>query len=130
MAELFLQELGPQFVSRPTTEDVGYDLLIGFLNKKGGINTFAVQVKSTERPPGTRFRVPRRTFDRVAHSNIPGLLLVADVKHNRMNYAWLTSGQLAGSVSVSVPLIELNDETKDELQAELVAAHVGVATAG
>jgi hypothetical protein len=123
MAELFLQELGAQFVSRPTTQDVGYDLLVGFLNKKGGTNTFAVQVASTERPPGTRFQLPRRTFDRFANSNIPGLLLVADVKHNRMYYAWLTSGELAGSVRVSVPLIELDEETNNDLRVQLVAAH-------
>ena len=130
MAELLLQEFEPQFVSRPTTQDVGYDLLAGFLNRKGGINTFAVEVKSTERSPGMRFQLLRSTFDRFAHSNIPGLLLVADVKHNRMYYGWLNSKKWSGSVSVSIPLVELNDETKSQLHAQFAAADSNVAAAG
>ena len=130
MAELFLEELGPKFVSRPTTVDVGYDLLAGFLNGKGGINTFAVAVKATERPPNGHFHLSRRTLDRFAHSNIPGLLLVADVKQNRMYYAWLTSKKFAGSDSVSIPLLELNGQARNELQSQLKAADRGIAVAG
>jgi hypothetical protein len=129
MAELFLQELNPLFVSRPT-EDFGYDLLVGFLNKKGGTNTFAVEVKSTDHQPGTRFQLPRRAFERFAHSNIPGLLLVVDVKQNRMYYAWLITTKAAGSINVSIPLTELNDVTKKELQMQFEAADSGVAAAG
>jgi hypothetical protein len=129
MAELYLEELGPQFVSRPA-QDVGYDLLVGFLNDKGGINTFAVKVESTELPPGARFHLLRRTFDRFAHSNIPGLLLVADVKQNRLYYAWLTPKKSTGSSRISIPLIELNDENKNELQEQFVAAEGGVVVAG
>lgn len=129
MAELFLQELGPQFLSRPT-DDVGYDLLVGFLNTEGGINTFAVEVKSTERPL-TRIQLPRRAFDRIAKSNIPGLLLVADVKHNRMYYAWLNHEGVSDSDAVSIPLAEINDESKRELQRQFESANGGaVAAAG
>lgn len=130
MAELFLQDLGPRFVSRPTSQDVGYDLLVGFLNKIGGINTFAVEVKATERPPGTRLQFPRRSFDRFAHSNIPGLLLVADVKRNKLYYAWLTTRAATGTTDVSLPLTELDDATTKALQAQLEAADVGASAAG
>ena len=122
MAELFLQDLGPQFISRPTTSDVGYDLLVGFSNKKGGINTFAVEVKSTERPPKLKFTLAKRTFDRLSHSNIPGLLLVADVKQNRMYYAWLDSKvATAGDDIISIPIAELDDRNKKSLKRELEA---------
>jgi hypothetical protein len=130
MAELFLQELEPQFLSRPTSEDVGYDLLVGFANKKGGINTFAVEVKATQRAPGARFPLPKRTFDRFAGSNIPGLLLVADVKATRMYYAWLTSKRDRGNATVSIPLTEVNDATKKQLQKQLEAARDDLAAVG
>jgi uncharacterized protein (UPF0128 family) len=119
MAELFLQELEPEFISRSTTADWGYDLLVGFLNKKGGINTFAVEVKATERPPGQRFQITRHTFDRFANSNIPGLLLVADVKKNHLHYAWLTAKRPAGTTSVSVTLTELDEKAKEMLRRQL-----------
>src|SRR5690349_13427533 len=89
MAELFLQDLHPQFLSRPTAGDLGYDLLVGFANPQGGTNTFAVEVKSTEREPPGKFPLSRREFNRLAHSNLPGLLIVADVKQNQLYYAWL-----------------------------------------
>ena len=128
MAELLLQELGPQFISRPT-EDVGYDLLVGFENKKGGINTFAVELKSTARPPGTRFQLLGRAVDRFAHSNIPGLLLVADVKQNRMYYAWLNQGKAPGSAHVSIPIIEVNETTRKDLESHLKSIEHCVAAA-
>ncbi|HEX5244500.1 MAG TPA: hypothetical protein VFW23_14655, partial [Tepidisphaeraceae bacterium] len=87
---------------------------------RAGINTFAVEVKPTERPPGDRIRIFRSTFDRIAHSNIPGLLLVADVKQNRLSYAWLRSdGVKEKSQSVSVGLVEVNEETKKQLERQL-----------
>ena len=130
MAELFLQELEPQFLSRPTSADVGYDLLVGFANKKGGINTFAVEVKSTQRTPGARFPLPKRTFDRFVVSNIPGLLLVADVKATRMYYAWLTANRNSGNETVSIPLTEVNDATKKQLRKQLEAVGAGLAAVG
>jgi hypothetical protein len=119
MAELFLQELEPEFISRSTSADLGYDLLVGFQNKKGGINTFAVEVKATERPPEGRVQITRHTFDRIANSNIPGLLLVADVKQNHLYYAWLNAKRLAGAANVSVPIIKLDDRSKELLQEQL-----------
>src|SRR5205809_1214564 len=83
MAELFLQEFGPASIARPP-HDFGYDFLVVFKNSKGGINTFGVDVKVTERPVPSPFLIDRRTYDRLAHSTIPRLLLVADVTQNRL----------------------------------------------
>jgi uncharacterized protein (UPF0128 family) len=129
LAELFLQELEPKFISRSTTADWGYDLLVGFANKKGGINTFAVQVKATERPPGERFQIMRDTFDRFANSNIPGLLLVADVKQNHLYYAWLTAKRPAGTASISIALTEIDDKSKELLRRQVRDAN-GMLVAG
>ena len=130
MAELFLQELEPQFLSRPTSMDVGYDLLVGFVNKKGGINTFAVEVRSTQQPPGARFPLPKRTVERFAVSNIPGLLLVADVKATQLYFAWLTSKRDNGNTTVSIPLTAVNDATKKQLKKQLEAARDDLAAVG
>lgn len=131
LAEVFFQELEPAFIARPPTPDVGYDLLVGFHNEKSGINTFAVEVKSTEEPPGPRFAIQRKTFDRIAHSNVPGVLLVVDVKRNRLYYAWLRSnGQTRGTPTVSISLTEITDATKGELRRQLRSADGVVAAAG
>lgn len=131
MAELLLQEFDPEFISRPTSPDVGYDLLVGFTNKRSGINTFAVEVKATERPPAGHFQITRHTFERFANSNIPGLLLVADVKQNELHFAWLSARRMSGSTaSVSIPLLRLDEENKSSLRERLHAAEAGVAVAG
>ena len=132
MAELFLEDLSPQFVARPTTANLGYDLLVGFPNEKRGVNSFAVVVKATERPPGKRFQFRRQMLDRFAHSNVPGLLLVADVKQNKMYYAWLASEHLNGAhgANVSIPVIELDEATTKQLKKQFEAIDSGVAAAG
>ncbi len=48
LAELFLQDLNPEFVAR-ATGDVGYDFLVGFRNSRGGVNNISGVVKTTER---------------------------------------------------------------------------------
>jgi hypothetical protein len=104
--------------------------LVGFLNEKGGINTFAIEVKGTESPPPGRFQLTRSTFERFANSNIPGLLLVADVKGNRLYYAWLSARRLTGTMSVSIPVTELDDASTKALRKQLRAANGSVAVAG
>jgi hypothetical protein len=133
MVELFLQELGPEFVSRPTTADVGYDLLVGFLNKKKGINTFAVAIRAVERPLSARTRasLSRATADRLTHSNIPALLFVADVKQNKLFYAWLRPAEKTpAKAEVTVEVHELDDSARTGLEAQLRAADLAVPVAG
>lgn len=122
MAELFLQDLEPASVARPP-RDFGYDLLVVFKNSKGGINTFGVQVKATERPVPSRLVIDRRTYDRLAHSTIPGLLLVADVKQNALFFGWppRVDTRRGESRSVSIPLTQIDSKTKAELHEKLVA---------
>lgn len=131
LAELFFEEFDPVFVSRPTTPDAGYDLLVAFSNEKAGINTFAVEVKSTEQQLGSKFPLQRRRFDRIAHSNIPGLLLVADVKRVRLYFAWLKANAAKSrGKSVLVPLVEVTERTKAELKERFHKATDGMAVAG
>ena len=109
LAQLFLQDLKPEILSRPS-EDVGFDFLVGFRNSAGGLNMFGIEVKGTERPPAGSFPLDKRTFLRLAESNLPACLLVdrGAPPINRM------------ATQVSVPVTEINDKTKVELRRQML----------
>ena len=121
MAELFLEDLKPHFVARPTT-DLGYDLLATFKNNKGGLNMLGVVVKAIEHDPGQRFALKRHLHKFLSNSNIPGILLVIDVKHNRLFY-WRPdpAAGIPKAASVSVPITEIDDHRKRNLRKSLAA---------
>lgn len=121
MAELFLQELGPEFVARSTADDFAFDFLVGFANKDGGVNTYAVEVKATEKPIKDTFCVPRDLFNRLAHSNIPLILLVVDVKRNQLYYAWPPKDNDVkhSSRNVAMPVTPVNEESQEQLRAQM-----------
>ena len=121
IAELFLQDLHPSFVAKPTP-DFGYDFFIGFPNAYGGINNYAVEVKATERPVPSRFSLNTDVYERLANSNIPALLIIVDVKQNRLFYAWLTPQDIEGQQSthtIKIPVTEVNDIVKEKLRKQL-----------
>ena len=118
LAELFLQELGPEFVARPAA-DLGYDFFVGFENADGGVNVAGVKVIATDRPVQSPYPVQQQLFRRLANSNIPVLLLVADVKENQLFYAFPGSDPPGGdpdAKTVAVVLTPVDDQTKSELR--------------
>jgi hypothetical protein len=125
LAELLLQELGAEFVARPTAE-LGYDFFVGFNNADGGINIAAVEVKATDKPVHSRYPVQKRLYRRLANSNIPVLLLVVNVKENQVFYA--LPGGVAEPIddpdanTVSIPLVAVDEATKSELRNLLANA--------
>lgn len=123
MAELFLQELKPTFLSRPT-RDIGLDFLIGFHNARGGINTFGVEVKGTQQPVSSSFALDERSYRRLANSNVPVCLLVVDAKQNRMFYAWPqrdSDGPRNGTSKVHVPVTEIDEKTRTEFLNQMAS---------
>jgi hypothetical protein len=121
LAELFLQELEPEFVARPR-DDFEYDFLAGFRNPRGGINNIAVEVKSTEKLAGKHYPISKRKYVRWAYSNIPILLLIINVKENRYYYAWASpevSSDTGDSETLRVELTEITDSTKAALLEKL-----------
>lgn len=121
LAELFLQDLNPEFVARPT-DDLGYDYLAGFRNLNGGVNNIAVVVRVTERLVENRFRLPRNQYLRFLNSNIPVLFVVVDVKQNRFFYDWISSLSAVAapeSKTVMIRLTEINESTKEQLRKRL-----------
>ena len=122
MAELFLQELNPKFLARPA-EDFGFDFLVTFKNPKGGLNTYGVEVKGTERPVSSSFPIDKELYRRMIHSNVPGFLLVANVKQNKLFYSWpeARAGNLHGGTGkVVVPVTEIDINSKKQLRKRLV----------
>lgn len=121
LAELFLEDLKPEFVAR-TTGDVGYDFLVGFRNLRGGVNNIPVEVKTTQRLVQNRFPLPMEHYKRFAYSNIPVLFMVVDVKDNRFFYTWISSDHALASResnTVMIRLTEIDESTKEELRKQL-----------
>ena len=126
LAELFLEDLGAKFVARSEIPHFPYDLVMGFTTSTGGINIYAVEVKATEQPISSQYPLPRRSADSITKSNIPVLLLVVDVKRNRLYYALGPSvaqvaASQAGRQTVMVPVTEIDEHIKRELQAKLTS---------
>ena len=123
MSQLLLEELGASFVAPTSGPGFGFDIYAGYENADGGLNACVVEVKATDRPPGNRFRVPLDDYRRLAHSNLPGLLLVVDAKRNDLFHAWPQPGLTPGNDGlVPVPVRPLDDAAKADLRAVLTGA--------
>lgn len=124
LVELFLEDLQAEFVAQAEhSRGLGYDFFVGFRNQHGGVNTCAVVAKATEQPVGDRFRFPKRAYDQLSHSNIPVLLLVANVKDNRLYYAWIAPEDVErreDATVVPVPVTEIDDAAKQSIRNRLV----------
>lgn len=121
LAEQLLAELSPAFLAQPT-DDLGYDFFLGIPNPNGGVNIAAVRVKATENPVHSAFPIDRSLYLSLANSNVPVLLLVVNVKQNRIFYAMpgldLPAGP-AGLDHVNVHLTEVDDHVREELRSRL-----------
>ena len=125
LAELFLQDLGATFVSDPRSA-TGYDFIVAFPNGKGGTNFSAIEIKATDHPIGHFYPVDKKWYTRLAHSNVPSLLLVVDAKQNLLYHAWLGEGGVKKSNSdartVHVPVVPIDDAVKQQIRERLVGA--------
>lgn len=123
MTELFLEGLQPRFVARVTNSDFVFDFLISFLNARGGINTYAVDIKSTEQPVTGKFELQKDLYNTLANSNLPVLLLVVDVKQNQIYYAWPHDNPELAPVgnSVRVPVRLIDDDARQQLISRMAS---------
>ena len=124
LVELFLQDLGATFVSDPRSA-TGYDFIVAFPNGKGGTNFSAVEVKATDRPIGHFYPLHKRWYTRLAHSNVPSLLLVVDAKQNRLYHAWPGEGDVklnSDAQTVRVPVVPIDEAVKEQIRERLVGA--------
>jgi hypothetical protein len=115
MTELFLQKLDPlSLVRSNSAPDASYDFLVTFPNKRGGTNTFWVEVKATEEEVPKSLVADNELHRRLTLSNIPGFLLVVDVKRNKLFYGW------PNHEDRRIDLVEINDDAMRLLRRRLV----------
>jgi Domain of unknown function (DUF4365) len=117
-----LQSLDPVSIARPPA-NLGYDLLVSFKNSRGGMNTFGVVLKATEQTEPSFVVVDRRTYDLLAHSTIQGFLFVADVKRDKLYYAWPPRLDTKQSKprTIRVRITPINEKNKKELREKFIA---------
>jgi hypothetical protein len=121
IAQLFFQEIGASFASVPSA-DIGYDFVVGFDNGQGGMNFSVVEVKSTERPQPKTYALSLGWFKRLAFTNVPSMLLVVDVKQNRLYCGWPDGQELAkhgGAETIRVPITEVDGAQKRVVRERL-----------
>lgn len=126
LAEMFLNDLGASITRSPIDSA---DYLAFFETGEKALQFFAVEVKATEKPLPSKYAVTSTALTRAAQFNIPTLLLVVDVKQNKIGCAWLDeyarTHQLTrlGS-SIRIPLMdaaEHGDQIREHLLATAVA---------
>jgi hypothetical protein len=98
----------------------------GFPECQGGTNFSAVEVKATDRPIGHSYPLDKKWYKRLAHSNVPTLLLVVDAKQNRLYHAWPGEGDVkklnSDARTVLVPVVPIDDVVKEQIRERLVGA--------
>ena len=128
LAELFLQDLGATLISRPSSDsDTGVDFIVAFPNGNGGTNLSAIEVKGTDRPVGDSYALDSKWYKRLAHSNVPSLLLVVDAKHNLLYHAWPKDDigvDYPNGRTIRVPLVLIDDSAKEQIRERLTGAEL------
>jgi hypothetical protein len=128
MAELFIAELQPKFI---TDFEVGKgipDYVAGFVSSRGRTIVFSITVRvTTEAVADTfRFRITNTEFERFTTSNSDYLFLLTDVTHTKTYFGWIRDAEeLRGQVvtrtqNLTVPVTEATPDSIQELRTQIV----------
>jgi hypothetical protein len=121
---MFLQEIGSRFVARPTRTDLGFDFLVGFPNRRGGVNFTVVEVKATGQSIRGKYKISTTQLARWMNSNLPTLVLIVDVKNNDIYWAWPaapSTPRTADHTMVVVPVIKDDVTSRESLRNVLAS---------
>lgn len=94
LVQQFLLDLGARHVSSLQSSDLGLDYLAFFSRDDRSLRAIGVEAKATEREINGRFPVAAALLRRLEESNLPILLVVADVKRNEIYFEWLHDSPL------------------------------------
>lgn len=94
LVQQFLLDLGASYVSPLPSPDLGLDYLAFFSRNDRLQRAIGVEAKATEREVAGRFLVTAALLRRFEDSNIPILLVIADVKRNEIYFTWLHDSPL------------------------------------
>jgi hypothetical protein len=125
LAEQFLIDLGADYVSSRRSTDPGLDY-VAFFKKNGGMpRVIGVQLERTQREVTGRYRMSAGQIRRLQGSDLPILMIVADVKHNEIHYAWMREEVLPermdSSRGASITLRKWMPGEKSKLRHEILA---------
>jgi len=93
LAGLFLLDLHPDYLGKPTSGHALYDFLLTFSRPDKSSVTVAVEIKGTDRPlrDPQRLMLSRSKLEAMNKSNTPFLIVVVDVKTNAVGFNWASS---------------------------------------
>jgi hypothetical protein len=99
LAGEFLLELGAVSVAAPTV-DIGFDYL-AFFKGDNTVAIIAVEVKITQKEIKRRYAIPSQVLHRLQRVNVPGLIIVVDVRGciNKLLHLSNTCANYAGTGS-------------------------------
>ena len=77
-------------------------------------------MKATDRPIGHFYLLDKKWYTRLAHSNVPSLLLVVNAKQNCLYHAWPGEGDVkklnSDARTVRVPVVPIDDAVKEQIR--------------
>jgi hypothetical protein len=122
LAEMFLTDCGAKVTQAPFGR---IDLLAFFESDHKAFQVAAVEVKAQETPLPHEFALDPAIIQRAAEFNIPTLLLVVDVKQNKLGFAWLDEFAKSHSHArrgskVRIPLSDV-EEHREQIRERLLA---------
>ena len=128
LAGVFLLDLNPEYLGRAIKQPAAYDYLATFKFSNDRLVTISVEVKATEKPLNDRhiLLLPRRQVEAMRSSNIPFLIVVADVIRNIIGFNWATALEDMGGRArmvdyhrFALPLRKPTPEEVGALKAEI-----------
>jgi hypothetical protein len=126
LAEQFLLELQPNQLSSVEGPVALFDYMAFFLRQDGTLITIAVEVKATQQPIKDRFGLHASQIERLVKSNLPVLLVVANVKQNEIFFNWIKDAIHQVHVMprkqhvIPVPLRKATNDEKEKLRKEIL----------
>lgn len=118
LVKMFLLKFNPVYLLKPEP-DIGIDFLVGFRNRREGLNVFSIEVKGITGLKDSTIPVSTKTLKILADSNSPALLFFVDSKYDKLYYAWveptvLEHGGMDKKIRVKVR--EVDAEATKELE--------------
>lgn len=128
LAEQFLLELKPNYISPMQGLDFGIDYMAFFSKSDGTPIAIAIAVKATQQEIKGHYLLSSSQAQRLLNSNLPVLIIVIDVKSNNTYFNWIREAipaeqkaSLHRTVSCRIDLRAATPEELAKLRQEILA---------
>ena len=127
LAEQFLLELEPSYLSLMQGQDFGIDYMAFFQKADGTPVVIAIEVKATQREMKGHFTLSSSQAQKLLNMNIPVLVIVVDVKDNNIYFNWIKDAisveqkdSLDKTSSCRISLRASTSEEREKLRQEII----------